>query len=120
LKTFEIGYKGFYCEHEDWFTEYVEAENSEEAFQKLREERLALLDCEQCGQPKEVCQSPEVQEDDPHEFKPSLWLASEDNEWEEGDWLMVFRYVKEVTVKPCPHCGGTGQIAIDADNWREV
>jgi hypothetical protein len=116
LKTFEIGYKGYYGELSDWFTDRVKSESEEAALRKFLEERGVEPECQWCGYIEDKCQSSEVQKDNSHEFEPSTKTATGDLEWKEGSWFMVFRYIKEVTMKPCPHCGGTGEIAVDADN----
>ena len=35
-----------------------------------------------------------------------------DWKWEEGEWLHVFKLINDVTLRPCPRCGGSGEIEI--------
>jgi hypothetical protein len=87
-KTYEVGYKGYYHEHSEWYTCYIQAGNEQQALRKF------------AGQHK----INPVNGDDPENWR-----------WEDGDWFMVFRYIKEVGIKPCPHCRGTGVVAITAE-----
>ena len=79
----EVGYKGYYHEYSEWYAEYVEAVDVRHA---LREFALR------------------------HGMGNVLVENTDKWRWEEGDWLMSFRYVKAADTKPCPFCNGTGKI----------
>lgn len=113
LKTFEVGYKGYYYEYDEWFTDHIEAKNEEEGLKIFSKEHFTEPECKSCGYPRNVCQSFEGQKDHPHEFDPPPIGPPNDWRWEEGDWLMAFRYIKEVKMRRCPQCKGTGRIALD-------
>lgn len=82
-QTFKIGYKGYYHEYSEWYSFYVEAFNERAALEKFAE-RFGIR------QPVNV----------------NSWR------WEDGDWLMAFKYIKQVELRTCPHCNGTGSIAV--------
>lgn len=97
-KTYEIGYKGFYCEHTEWFTAYMKAIDEKEARRKFVTEHFITRQ--------------DIEDGDFDAFKRG---ESDKLIWWEAEWLMDFRYLKEVNMKPCPLCGGTGKIAVDIE-----
>lgn len=85
MKNFEVSYKQYFHEQSHEYVEYVEAETREEALQLFAVE---------------------------HEIESDNFSNPENWQWDDGDWLSVFRFIKEVHSKPCPHCDGTGRIAV--------
>jgi len=85
MKTFEIQYKCYYGETSDYGCEYVRARDKNAALRKFARSRgMYKVD-----------------------------LENVDNwRWESGVWFEKFKYIQEVDVIPCPHCGGTGEVAI--------
>ena len=78
----ELGYKGYYHEHSEWYTEYLKASSQREALRKFaRRHRVGQVNLRNAEQ----------------------W------EWWENDWFMAFRYVKPAESKPCSSCQGTGR-----------
>lgn len=88
-KTYEVGYKGYFHEQSEWYVHHLQARDEQQALRKFARERRIRS----------------ASKDDPESWR-----------WEEGDWLMVFRYIKEVHTKPCPHCHGTGITTVDTPN----
>ncbi|MBI3577963.1 MAG: hypothetical protein HY089_00965 [Ignavibacteriales bacterium] len=84
MKTYEIGYKLYYGETSDAATEYIKAKNRLEALRTFARNR---------------------------ELRKSKFTNLSSWQWEEGVWRAAFKYVKEVRVQPCPHCGGTGEMS---------
>jgi hypothetical protein len=80
---FEVGFKGYYREISEHFTKHIRANNSEEAFKKF------------CRMQK---------------IRDTTLQHAENLQWWDGEWLMLYRYVREVEVIPCPHCDGLGVI----------
>ncbi len=85
VKTFEVGYKGYYHEHSEWYTDYIEAEDEGHALAKFAKE---------------------------HRFKLVAHGETGNCRWEEGEWFMAFQYIKEVKIQPCDRCRGTGVVAV--------
>jgi len=83
-KTYEIGYKGFCYEFSESYTCIVIAKTERQALRQFARQRHVKL---------------------PTASDVDNW------KWEDGDWLMAFRYIKEVSVKKCPHCQGSGIVA---------
>jgi hypothetical protein len=78
---FEVGFKGYYRETSEHFTEYVKANNQEMALSKFcRMKKISITTLQQI----------------------------ENVQWWEDEWLMSFRYVREVVSIPCLHCNGSG------------
>ena len=84
-KTFEIGYKGYYREHSEWYTDHIKAANEKRALKEFAKE---------------------------HRFKLVNYIEPENCRWEEGEWFMSLRYIKEVKIQPCSHCGGKGVVSV--------
>jgi hypothetical protein len=88
-RIYEVGYKGYLREESEWYAFYLRARDEQQALRKFaRQRRIKSAD-----------------KNDPESWR-----------WEEGDWLMTFRYIKEVSLKPCPRCQGTGIVAVEANN----
>lgn len=89
LKTttqlFEIGFKGYYHETSEHYTDHIRAKSRAEALKKFY--RKYKLD------KASICQA-------------------KDLKWWDGDWLMSFSYVKKVKSTVCSHCSGSGKILI--------
>lgn len=85
MKTFEISYKQHFHEQSHEYVEYVEAATKEEALRLFAVEHE--IESEDFSNPENWC-------------------------WDDNDWLSVFRFINEVRSKPCPHCNGTGRIAV--------
>ncbi len=84
----ELGYKGYYHEHSEWYTEHIKTTSRREALRKFaRRHRVGRVNLRNAEQWK----------------------------WWEGDWFTAFRYVKKSDVRPCHHCQGTGKISIKQD-----
>lgn len=86
MKTFEIGYKLYYGEISDWGTEIIKAQTKHEAFKNFIKNKSV----EGGSLPRYT-----------------------DWRWNEGVWLAVFRYIKEVKLVTCPHCLGEGVISVN-------
>jgi hypothetical protein len=84
VRNYEIGYKGYYHEMSEWYSCVIEAKNEQEALRRFAQERQLEL--------------------------PSREI--ENWHWEENDWLMAFRYIKEVEIQTCPTCHGTGTLRL--------
>ena len=88
-KTYEVGYKGYYHEYSEWHTCYIQAGSEQQALRKFANQHRINS----------------VKGDDPENWR-----------WEDGDWYMAFRYIKEVSVKPCPHCRGIGVVSVATES----
>ena len=88
VRTYEIGYKGYYYEMSEWYSCVIEAINKQDALKQFAQQRDLEL--------------------------PSREIESW--RWEEGPWLMTFRYIKEVELRECPHCHGTGILQTAENN----
>jgi hypothetical protein len=89
LRTFEVGYKGYYHEYSEWYTSFIRARDEQQALRKFaKEHRIKLVEGEDL----------------------------ENWRWEDGDWFMALRYIREARVKPCPHCHGIGVVPVATDN----
>lgn len=78
---FEVGFKGFYRETSEYFTEHIRANNPEEALGKF------------CRMNKIDITAPQ---------------QTENMQWWDGEWLMSYRYIRDVITSPCPYCDGSG------------
>ncbi len=82
---FAISYKLRYAETSDSGSEYIKANNKDEALSCFAKMKKIPTD----------------------KFKNvTEW------EWEEGVWSAEFRNIEVVKQSPCPHCNGTGIIHI--------
>ena len=88
MRTYEIGYKGYYCETSESYNCVVQAKDVQDALRRFAEERELEL--------------PRCEIDNWH--------------WEDGLWWMAFRYIKEVEIQTCPHCHGTGTLRIEKND----
>ncbi|MBI3585724.1 MAG: hypothetical protein HY088_01175 [Ignavibacteriales bacterium] len=84
MKTYEISYKLYYGETSDVATEHIQAKNRLEALRTFAQHR---------------------------ELRRRKFTNLANWKWEEGVWQAAFKYVKEVQVRPCPHCNGTGEMS---------
>jgi hypothetical protein len=82
-QLFEIGFKCYYRETSEHLTEHIRANNPEEAFRKFS--RM-------------------------HKIRSTTLQQAENMQWWDGEWLMSYRYIREVISIPCPHCDGSGVI----------
>jgi hypothetical protein len=96
MPTYRISYKSHFYEHDEYGHEDVEAPSEAEAMKVFVEGRLFDVDhIEDYDGPE-----PETLADvDPSRLKA----------WWEGDWLIVFRTVRETDMLPCPVCHGEGE-----------
>lgn len=85
MNTFRIGYKTFYRETSDHHSDYVQAESESAALKAFAKEHNISR---------------------ANRRKPDNW------EWWDGESLCVFRAIEPVTVIPCPHCNGKGEISV--------
>jgi hypothetical protein len=85
MNTYAISYKGYYHELSEWDCEYVRA----------RDEASAL---------RQFAKTHDIPIDTDPDY--TNWR------WEENDWVHVFKFIKQITLKRCPHCDGTGEIHI--------
>jgi hypothetical protein len=83
-KVFEIGFKGYFGESSEWYSEHIKARNEGAALQKFAHT---------------------------HKIKKNKSETTEIKEWWDNDWLMKFQYIKPVSIIKCPHCFGEGVIA---------
>jgi len=86
MNTFRIGYKCFYRETSDHNSDYIEAENEAAALKIFAKEHKISGASRQ---------------------RPEKWV------WWEGEWYCEFRALELVTVIPCLHCGGNGEVAVN-------
>ena len=85
MKTYAISYKSYYHELCDWSCVYVRARDQESALRQFaRRHQISI----------------------PKSHDLTDW------KWEEGEWLHVFKLINDVTLRPCPRCGGSGEIEI--------
>jgi hypothetical protein len=84
VRTYEIGYTGYYYEMSEWYSSVVEAIDKQDALKQFAQQGDLEL--------------------------PSREIESW--RWEEGPWLMAFCYIKEVEIQTCPTCHGTGTLRI--------
>lgn len=86
MKTFQIGYKLYYVETSEWGTETIKAKNKQEALMSFAKMKSV---------------------------EGGSFPRYSDWRWNEGTWLAVFRYIKEVKLVTCPHCLGKGEISVN-------
>jgi len=83
MKTYAINYKSYYHELSDWICDYIRARDQESALRQFaRRHRIQI----------------------PKNRNLEEWT------WQDGDWLYVFKFINQVTLQPCPRCGGIGEI----------
>jgi hypothetical protein len=85
MKTFEIGFKGFYREQSDWFTDHIRARTKPAALKTFARK---------------------------HGIKTTKSARPANWQWWDNEWLMEFHYVKPVTVVKCSVCQGTGLVSV--------
>ncbi len=84
MKMFEVGFKEYYHELSSWICERIRGKNEKDALRRFAR-RHGIT--QTTGDPR-------------------TWR------WRENDWHFVFRAIKPATTKPCPHCNGSGQVAV--------
>jgi len=84
MRTYEIGYKGYYGETSESYSCVVQAKDERSAIRRFAQER-------------EI----ELPGDDIDNWR-----------WEDGPWWVAFRYIKEVEIQTCPTCHGAGTVRI--------
>ncbi len=97
MSTFRIYYKGYYREHSEFMHMDVLAQDERAAVREFfKEIRNHLRESDLLD----------------GSGLPDLRSVRVDGEykWWEGDWLQVYRRVKEVDVVPCPLCEGSGEV----------
>ena len=92
MSTYRIGYKSFYRETSEHYSDYIPAEDESAALKAFAKEHKV---------PKASQQ------------QPDKW------NWWEGEWLCEFRAIEPVMVIPCPHCSGKGEVAITTAGIQE-
>jgi hypothetical protein len=85
MKRFEIGFKGFYREQSEWYTDHVRARERQGALKTFA--RKHGIKIRNYG-------------------RPAHW------QWWDNEWLMQFRYIKPVVKVRCSACQGTGLISV--------
>jgi hypothetical protein len=83
---FEIGFKGFYHEYSEHYTEHIKARNQTEALKRFYRKSNVR------GASTRLSK------------RPGVKSAT----WEDGDWLMSLCYVKKVQSTVRHQCNGTG------------
>ncbi|MGQ9571622.1 MAG: hypothetical protein ACUVV3_00310 [Dehalococcoidia bacterium] len=97
MPTYRVYYKGYYHEHSEHNHTDVQARDELSALRRFFKQRRSelreadLLDG--AGLPNVA----------------SLDINSE-YRWWEGDWLQVYRGVRQGGLAPCPLCGGSSQV----------
>jgi hypothetical protein len=85
MKTYKIGFKGFYRETSDHLCEYIRRRNKTAALKAFAETHKVP---------------------NANVRQPKKW------QWWEDEWLYEFRGIEPVKVVSCPDCAGTGKIAV--------
>lgn len=89
MKTFEIQYVGrFGFDNKEYYSEIIKARTEKSALNKFAK-TMGIKDI------------------------ALLQNSTDFTWWDDNDWLMSFRNIREITEHTCPHCNGTGKIKIE-------